>query len=132
MKRIIYILVLLFVFQIGQAKDKSLILVQAREFALKKDYKSAIKSYKQFVKLAKKDDLKNIYFEFANCYFKDGDNKKALKTLKKSIKKYGLTEEDLMYNKNIDPKLSDLAWVEIYDDYFRLRNKYITYQEKNN
>lgn len=122
---------MLFLVQINFAKDKDLILNEARQFALEKNYEAAIKSFKTYVKLAKKDDLKNIYFEYANCYYKNGNHKKALKTLKYSIKKYGLTEEDLMYSSIIDPKLSDLAWVEIYDNYFKLRNKYITYQDKN-
>ncbi|SEP98094.1 tetratricopeptide repeat protein [Flavobacterium urocaniciphilum] len=131
MKKIIYLFVMLFVGQMTFAKDKDLILKEARQFALEKNYEAAIKSYKSYVKLAKDENLKNVYFEYANCYYNSGNNKKAIKTLKTSIKKYGLTEEDFMYNKIIDPKLSDLAWVEIYDDYFKLRNKYITYQDRN-
>lgn len=122
---------MLFVGQITFAKDKDLLLKEARQFALDKDYNAAIKSYKTYVKIAKKDDLKEVYFEFANCYYKNNDTKMAVKILKKSIKKYGLTEEDLIYNKVLDTKLSDITIAELYNDFSRLRNRYITYQEKN-
>lgn len=113
------------------AKDKNLVLKEAREFALNKNYKAAIKSYKCYVRLAKKDDLKDVYFEYANCYYKNNDTKMAVKTLKKSIKKYGLTEENLIYSQVLDSKLSDITIAELYNDFSRLRNRYITYQGKN-
>lgn len=122
---------MLFVGQITFAKDKDLLLKEARQFALDKDYNAAIQSYKAYVKIAKNDDLKDVYFEFANCYYKNNDSKMAVKTLKKSIKRYGLTEEDLIYNKVLDSKLSDITIAELYNDFTRLRNKYVTYQEKN-
>jgi len=122
---------MLFVGQVTFAKDKDLLLKEARQFALDKDYNAAIKSYKAYVKIAKKDDLKDVYFEFANCYYKNNDTKMAVKTLKKSIKKYGLTEEDLIYSNLLDSKLSDITIAELYNDFSRLRNRYVTYQEKN-
>ena len=122
---------MLFVGQITFAKDKELLLKEARQFALDKDYNAAIKSYKAYVKLAEKENLKDVYFEFANCYYKNNDTKMAVKTLKTSIKKYGLTEEDLIYNNVIDSKLSDITIAELYDDFSRLRSKYVTYHEKN-
>ncbi len=122
---------MLFVGQITFAKDKDLLLKEARQFALDKDYNAAIKSYKAYVKIAKNDDLKEVYFEFANCYYKNNDTKMAVKTLKTSIKKYGLTEEDLIYNNVLDSKLSDITIAELYNDFSRLRNKYVTYQERN-
>ncbi len=122
---------MLFVGQVTFAKDKDLLLKEARQFAIDKDYNAAIKSYKEYVKIAKKDDLKEVYFEFANCYYKNNDTKMAVKTLKKSIKRYGLTEEDLIYNKVLDSNLSDITIAELYNDFSRLRNRYITYQEKN-
>ena len=122
---------MLFVGQITFAKDKDLLLKEARQFTLDKDYNSAIKSYKAYVKVAKNDNLKEVYFEFANCYYKNNETKMAVKTLKKSIKKYGLTEEDLIYNNVIDSKLSDITIAELYNDISRLRNRYVTYQEKN-
>ncbi|CAM4335516.1 outer membrane protein assembly factor BamD [Flavobacterium terrigena] len=131
MKKIIFLFVMLFVGQITFAKDKDLLLKEARQFALDKDYNAAIQSYKAYVKIAKNDDLKDVYFEFANCYYKNNDSKMAVKTLKKSIKRYGLTEEDLIYNKVLDSKLSDITIAELYNDFTRLRNKYVTYQEKN-
>ena len=131
MKKIIFLFVMLFVGQVTFAKDKDLLLKEARQFALDKDYNAAIKSYKAYVKMAKKDDLKEVYFEFANCYFRNNDTKMAVKTLKKSIKKYGLTEEDLIYNNVLDAKLSDITIAELYNDFSRLRNRYVTYQEKN-
>lgn len=122
---------MLFVGQITFAKDKDLLLKEARQFALDKNYNAAIESYKAYVKLAKKDDLKEVYFEFANCYFKSNDTKMAVKTLKTSIKKYGLTEEDLIYSQVLDAKLSDITIAELYSDFSRLRNRYVTYQERN-
>lgn len=129
MKKIIFLFVVLFVGQITFAKDKDLLLKEARQFALVKDYNAAIKSYKEYVKLAKKDDLKDVYFEFANCYFQNNDTKMAVKTLKTSIKRYGLTEEDLIYSPILNSKLSDITIAQLYDDFSRLRNRYVTYQE---
>ena len=131
MKKIIFLFVMLFVGQITFAKDKDLLLKEARQFAIDKDYNAAIKSYKAYVKAAKNDDLKEVYFEFANCYFRNGDNKMAVKTLKTSIKKHGLTEEDLIYSQVLDAKLSDITIAELYSDFSRLRNRYVTYQERN-
>ena len=131
MRKIIFLFVMLFVGQVTFAKDKDLLLKEARQFAIDKDYNAAIKSYKEYVKIAKKEDLKEVYFEFANCYYKNNDTKMAVKTLKKSIKRYGLTEEDLIYNKVLDSNLSDITIAELYNDFSRLRNRYITYQEKN-
>ena len=131
MKKIIYLFVMLFVAQITFAKDKDLLLKEARQFALDKDYDAAIKSYKAYVNIAKNDDLKEVYFELANCYFKSDDTKMAVKTLKTSIKKYGLTEEDLIYSQVLDAKLSDITIAELYNDFTRLRNRYITYQERH-
>ena len=131
MKKIIFLFIVLFVSQITFAKDKDLLLKEARQFALDKDYNAAIKSYKAYVKLAKKEDLKEVYCELANGYYKNNDTKMAVKTLKTSIKKYGLTEEDLIYSQVLDVKLSDITIAELYNDFTRLRNRYVTYQERN-
>jgi hypothetical protein len=131
MKKIIFLFVMLFVGQITFSQNKDLLLQEARQFALNTDYNAAIKSYKAYVKLAKKDDLKEVYFEFANCYYKNDNTKMAVKTLKTSIKRYGLTEEDLIYSSVLDAKLSDITIAELYNDFSRLRNKYVTYQERN-
>lgn len=131
MKKIIFLFVLLFVGQITFAKDKDLLLKEARQFALDKDYDAAINSYKAYVKVAKNEDLKDVYFEYANCYYKNNDTKMAVKTLKTSIKRYGLTEEDLIYSQILDANLSDITIAELYNDFSRLRNRYVTYQEKN-
>lgn len=131
MKKIIFLFVMLFVAQITFAKDKDLLLKEARQFALDKDYNAAIKSYKAYVNIAKEDDLKEVYFELSNCYFKSNDTKMAVKTLKTSIKRYGLTEEDLIYSQVLDSKLSDITIAELYNDFTRLRNRYVTYQERH-
>ena len=131
MKKIIYLFVVLFVSQITFAKDKDLLLKEARQFALDKNYNAAIETYKAYVKLAKEDDLKEVYFEYANCYFKNDNTKMAVKTLKTSIKRYGLTEEDLIYSQVLDSKLSDITIAELYSDFSRLRNRYVTYQERH-
>lgn len=131
MKKIIYLFVLLFVGQVTFAKDKDLLLSEARQFALDKHYNKAIKSYNEVVKTASDNELKQIYFEIANCYYKNNETKKAIKTLKKSIKKYGLTEEDIIYSKVLDVKLADITIAELYNDFSRLRNRYVTYHQKN-
>lgn len=130
MKKIIYLFVFLFVSQITFAKDKDVLLSEARQYALDKDYNAAIKTYNEAIKTASDTELKEIYFEIANCYFKNDNTKMALKTLKKSIKKYGLTEEDIIYSKILDTKLSDITIAELYDDFSRLRNRYVTYHQK--
>ena len=131
MKKIIYLFVVLFVSQITFAKDKDLLLKEARQYALDKNYNAAIESYKAYVKLAKEDNLKEVYFEYANCYFKNDNTKMAVKTLKTSIKRYGLTEEDLIYSQVLDSKLSDITIAELYNDFTRLKNRYVTYQERH-
>ncbi|NHM00731.1 tetratricopeptide repeat protein [Flavobacterium difficile] len=131
MRKITYLFVMLFACQITIAKDKDLLLSEARQYALNKEYSEAIKSYNEVVKTATDAEMKEIYFEMANCYYKNNETKKAVKTLKKSIKKFGLTEEDIIYSKVLDADLSSITIAELYNDFTRLRNKYITYQEKN-
>lgn len=130
MKKIGYFIILLLVTQLTFAKDKEVILSEARQFAVNKNFEAAISSYKEYVKTAKNEDLKEVYFEFANCYYKNNEAKMAVKTLKTAIKKYGLTEEDLIYSPVLDEKLSDITIAELYDDFTRLRNRYVTYHEK--
>lgn len=130
MKKIGYFIILLLVTQLTFAKDKEAILSEARQYVAQHNFEAAISSYKEYVKTAKNEDLKEVYFEFANCYFKNNEAKMAVKTLKTAIKKYGLTEEDLIYSPVLDEKLSDITIAELYDDFTRLRNRYVTYHEK--
>ncbi len=130
MKKIGYFIILLLVTQLTFAKDKEVILSEARQYVAQNNFEAAISSYKEYVKTAKNEDLKEVYFEFANCYYKNNEAKMAVKTLKTAIKKYGLTEEDLIYSPVLDEKLSDITIAELYDDFTRLRNRYITYHEK--
>ena len=118
---------MLFVGQITFAKNIEVLLSEARQFALNKDYNAAIKSYNAAIKSASDIESKQIYFEIANCYYNNNDTKMAIITLKKSIKKYGLTEEDIIYSKVLDAKLSDITIAELYNDFSRLRNRYVTY-----
>jgi tetratricopeptide (TPR) repeat protein len=127
MKKIIFLFIMLFVGQITFAKNIEVLLSEARQFALDKDYNKAIKSYNIAIKSASDNELKQIYFEIANCYYNNNNTKMAVKTLKKSIKKYGLTEEDIIYSKVLDAKLSDITIAELYNDFSRLRNRYVTY-----
>jgi tetratricopeptide (TPR) repeat protein len=116
--------------QLTFAKDKEAILSEARQYVAQNNFEAAISSYKEYVKTAKNEDLKEVYFEFANCYYKNNEAKMAVKTLKTAIKKYGLTEEDLIYSPVLDEKLSDITIAELYDEFTRLRNRYVTYHEK--
>ncbi|MQP24635.1 hypothetical protein GFJ94_06115 [Flavobacterium sp. LMO8] len=125
MKKIIYTFVILFISQLNFANELDSIISNAREFGKKKNYTEAIKEYENYIKLSKGENLKDVYIEVANCYFYQNKKETAVKYIKDAISKYGFTEEDFIYSSILDEKLSSYALSVVYDDYFKLRKKYL-------
>lgn len=125
MKKIILTLVFVMVAQLNFASINDSILSQARKQFEQENYAEAIKSYRQFIKTSENQDLKDVYVELANAYFKNKDSKNAVNTIKDAITKFGFTESDFIYNQTILPKLSDYALSILYDDLSALHNKYL-------
>ncbi|MQP24625.1 hypothetical protein GFJ94_06065 [Flavobacterium sp. LMO8] len=125
MKKVIFTLIIIFVAQFNFANENDSLLIAARNYSLKHNYTMAIKMYKEYVKVTEVIALKNVYIELANCYFKNEDKDSAVKTIVKAIESYGLTEEDFIYNQNIDAKLSDYALAKVYNDLEKLQKKYL-------
>lgn len=128
MKRFLLLTVMLFIAQLSSAIENDSLLNQAREFSTKKDYSSAIICYKKYLKETSNKDLKEVYIEFANSYYLNKQKKEAIQTIRVAIEKYGFVEQDFIFNKTLNEKLSDEAWAAIYDDYFILRDKYLANQ----
>ena len=100
-------------------------MTKARSLSEKKNYPEAIKEYENYIKLSKGENLKHVYIAVANCYFYQGNKKEAVNNIKDAIVKSGFTEEDFIYSSILDEKLSSYALSVLYDDYFKLRNKYL-------
>ncbi|MEL1247330.1 hypothetical protein [Flavobacterium helocola] len=125
MKKIICSFVILFISQLTFANELDSILTKARSLTEKKNYTEAIKEYENYIKLSKGENLKDVYIEVANCYFYQNKKETAVNYIKDAISKYGFTEEDFIYSSILDEKLSSYALSVVYDDYFKLRKKYL-------
>jgi outer membrane protein assembly factor BamD (BamD/ComL family) len=125
MKKIILTLVFVMVAQWNFASVNDSILSQARRYFEEQNYTEAINSYRQFIKSSSDSNLKDVYVELANSYYKNNDKKNAVNTIKEAITKYGFVEADFIYNQTILPKLSDYALSVLYDDLEGLHKKYL-------
>lgn len=125
MKKILLTLVFVMVAQFNFASANDSILNQARKHFQQENYKEAISAYKQFLRTTSESDLKNVYIELANTYYKANDKKNAVNCIKDAIVKYGFQEADFIYNQTILPKLSDYALAQLYDDIDTLHQKYM-------
>ena len=125
MKKIICSFIILFISQLTFANELDSILTKARSLTEKKNYTEAIKEYENYIKLSKGENLKDVYIEVANCYFYQNKKETAVNYIKDAISKYGFTEEDFIYSSILDEKLSSYALSVVYDDYFKLRKKYL-------
>ncbi len=125
MKKIILTLVFVMVAQLNFASVNDSILSQARKYFEEGNYTEAIKTYRQFIKTSTDSDLKSVYIELANSYYKSNDKKNAVGAIKEAITKYGFNESDFIYNQTILPKLSDYALSVLYDDLDGLHRKYL-------
>ena len=125
MKKTVLILIFSFAFTFNFANTKDPLLSQAKELSSNKNYKEAIKTYKKYLDTTKDNNLKNIYVEMANCYFKLEDKVSAVNYIKDAITNYGFSEQDFIYNEVIDTELSKEALAAVYDDLDQLHNKYV-------
>lgn len=125
MKKLLYTFVILFVANITFAGELDSILSEARTLKAKKDYTEAIKTFEKYIKLAKYENLKDVYVEIANCNFYLGKKDVAVKYIKKAITDYGFKESDFIYNQVIDAQLSDYALAQVYDELDKLQNRYL-------
>lgn len=127
MKKTILIFVLSLSFQFGFSNDRDKVLNHARELKESKNYNQAIKEYVSYIKMFKNEavNLKDIYYEVANCYFLNKNNFMAFKVVKETISRYGATKEDLETSSILDKKLFEVAWSEIYPEYTTLRKQFV-------
>ncbi|MBC5835918.1 hypothetical protein G6N05_13540 [Flavobacterium sp. F372] len=127
MAKVILILLLSLSFQFGFSNDRDEVLNRARELKESKNYNQAIKEYVSYVKLFKNEavNLKDIYYEIANCYFLNKNNFMAFKVVKETISRYGATKEDLETSTILDKKLFEVAWADIFPEYTTLRKQFI-------
>ena len=125
MKKTVLTFVVLFVAQLGFSGELDSILNKARVLTEKKNYSEAIREYENYIKLSKGENLKDVYIEVANCYFYQNKKEVAVKYIKEAITKYGFTEEDFIYNSLLNENLSSYALSVVYDDYDKLRQKYL-------
>lgn len=125
MKKILLILIFTFAFHFNFANTNDPLLSQAKELSSNKNYTEAIKTYKKYLSSTKNNNLKNVYVEIANCYFKLNDKVTAINYIKDAITSYGFSEQDFIYNEAIDAELSKEALSAVYDDLDKLHNKYV-------
>ena len=70
-------------------------------------------------------NLKDVYYEVANCYFLNKNNFMAFKVIKETISRYGATKEDLEKSSILDKKLFEVAWADIFPEYTVLRKQFV-------
>lgn len=127
MKKIVFIFVLCLQFQFGFSNNRDEVLNRARELKESKNFSQAIKEYVSYIKLFKNEavNLKDVYFEVANCYFLNKNNFMAFKVIKETISRYGATKEDLEKSAILDKKLFEVAWADIFPEYTDLRKQFV-------
>lgn len=127
MRKAILILLLSLSFQFGFSNDRDEVLNRARELKESKNYSQAIKEYVSYIKMFKKEavNLKDVYYEVANCYFLNKNNFMAFKVIKETISRYGATKEDLETSTVLDKKLFEVAWADIFPEYTELRKQFV-------
>ncbi|WP_130736632.1 hypothetical protein [Flavobacterium sp. J27] len=125
MKKFLLILVFSVAFQFNYANNSNdPLLNKAKELSLNKNYSEAILVYNQYLSKTDSKNLKNVYVEIANCYYKMDNRTVAVDYIKKAITHYGFSEEDFIYNDTLDTELSKYALSVVYDDLDNLHNKY--------
>lgn len=125
MKKIMLIVILSFAFHFNFANTNDPLLSQAKELSLNKKYTEAITIYKKYLNSTKDTNLKNVYVEIANCYFKLNDKVTAVNYIKDAITNYGFSEQDFIYNEVVDAELSKHALSVVYDDLDKLHKEYV-------
>ena len=125
MGKIIYLFVISIWCQSLFSNEFETFLIKARMLKENGNYIEAIKEYKNYIKMSKSSNLKDVYIELANCNFYENKKREAVSYIKQAISKYGFTEEDFIYSSLLDEKLSSYALSVVYDDYFKLRKKYL-------
>ena len=127
MKKVILILLLSLSFQFGFSNDRDEVLNRARELKVSKNYSQAIKEYVSYIKMFKKEavNLKDVYYEVANCYFLNKNNFMAFKVIKETISRYVATKENLETSTVLDKKLFEVAWADIFPEYTELRKQFV-------
>jgi len=125
MKKVLLILFFSLAFQFSFANSNDPLLNKAKELSSNKNYSEAIKVYKEYLSKTENKNLKNVYVEVANCYFKLDDRIAAVNYIKIAITNYGFSDEDFIYNETLDSELSKYALAIVYDDLDALQNKYI-------
>lgn len=128
MKKTTLLLIAFLFFQISfSANDRDEVLTKARTYSENKDYGNAIKTYIKYIRLFNNEavNLKDVYYEVANCYFLHGKKDMAVKVIRESIYRYGATKEDLESSTVLNKETYQVVWSDIYPDYNFLRKKYI-------
>lgn len=125
MKKVVLVLFFALAFQFNFANSNDPILDKAKQFCLNKNYAEAIKAYNDYLDKTDSKNLKNVYVKIANCYFKINDKVAAVNYIKEAITNYGFSEEDFIYNEDLDRELSQYALAVVYDDLDTLHDKYI-------
>lgn len=105
MKKVLLILFFSLAFQFNFANSNDPLLDKAKELSSNENYSEAIKVYKEYLSKTENKNLKNVYVEVANCYFKLNDRIAAVNHIKIAITNYGFSDEDFIYNETLDSEL---------------------------
>lgn len=127
MRKITLILVLVFSQFIFANEDRNNLLNEARKYSSDKLYSKAIKHYIKYIKAFRNEsvDLRNVYFEVANCYYLSGNKKMATLVVSESIEKFGVIKMDLELSKILNRDTFEFVWADIYNNYDQLRKNYV-------
>ena len=105
----------------------------AERYKEQQKYTKAISYYIKAIKpdVGNEEQIRSIYFDIADCFYKSGKRNMAIKVLKFSIYRYGTVKEDILNSPKLDKNFFSFVLRLIEDKYDSYRNKYVSRMKKN-
>ncbi|MGX7667420.1 hypothetical protein [Flavobacterium pedocola] len=128
MKKIL-LLIVLFVFSTASVSANEYVQNYETALQLKKEanYQEAVKYFLKALKDKEQETetARNICFEIADCFVKDGNEKNAVKFIKVAIRNYGATRSDVESNTVLKKEFLGTAWASVEGDFNDLHRIYL-------
>lgn len=126
MKKLLYILALLFSISFVNANETEEFIVKAKELKTNNDYKQAIKFFVKALKECDSNEQKvELYFEVADCYYQLDNKKMSVLVIEEAIVKLGITKMDIL-EKTFTNNKANYFLIDNIKNYNKLRQKFIS------
>lgn len=126
MKKLLYILTLLFSISFVNANETEEFIVKAKESKTNNDYKQAIKFFVKALKECDSNEQKvELYFEVADCYYQLDNKRMSVLVIEEAIVKLGITKMDIL-EKTFTNNKTNYFLIDNIKNYNKLRQKFIS------